>query len=381
RPYMHTRMPQFGAANLQQLPGQFAAVDKLPDYEMPLYKGDASNAAKEGGRELLGIKGLACISCHNFNGKLSPNMHGMDLIDTCDRLQPAWFAGFLQDPQRYRPGIIMPESWSGGEAAHQGILDGDTDAQIRAIWFFLGQGRTARNPDGLMPSPSLLEVGERPRLYRGRSGIAGFRGIAVGFPGGLNYAFDARTGAFCGVWRGNFVNVRWDGQGAGDFNPASRAIRLARDLALHAFDPAQQAWPLRPRVSKEEPVNADPDYPRNLGYQFGGYSLDPGGVPTLEYAIGQVQVLDRTSSKEGQLTRVLSIHSPVAQSLWFRALAGEVQVHDDQSFQLGKLRLRTPKLEHLLRPTDSPEGPSELLLELPLPAGDSTWSFDYDITQ
>ena len=48
----------------------------------------------------------------------------------------------------------MPESWFGGVASHQGILDGDCDAQIRAIWTFLSQGRTARAPDGIQPEPS-----------------------------------------------------------------------------------------------------------------------------------------------------------------------------------------------------------------------------------
>jgi hypothetical protein len=30
RPYMHTRMPQFGEANLQHLPALFEKVDRLP---------------------------------------------------------------------------------------------------------------------------------------------------------------------------------------------------------------------------------------------------------------------------------------------------------------------------------------------------------------
>ena len=32
------------------------------------------------------------------------------------------------------------------------------------------------------------------------------------------------------MWRGGFVRVRWDGQGAGDFNPAEHAWLLAEQM-------------------------------------------------------------------------------------------------------------------------------------------------------
>ena len=82
----------------------------------------SSSAASSGG---------ACVSCHNFNGRVSLNFKGMDLITSYERLQPSWFARFLIEPQTYRPGVVMPESWSGGVAAHTEILDGDTEAQAQ----------------------------------------------------------------------------------------------------------------------------------------------------------------------------------------------------------------------------------------------------------
>ena len=51
-------------------------------------------------------------------------------------------------------------------------------------------------------------------------------------------------------------------------------------------------WPLRPVMTKENPVNPDPLYPRNRGYQFGGYQLDKDGVPTFLYRTGAVTVAD-----------------------------------------------------------------------------------------
>ena len=89
-----------------------------------------------------------------------------------------------------------------------------------------------------------LEVGKKTKVYRGRSTVAGYRGIAVGFPGGINYAFNAQNGALTALWRGDFVNVGWRGQGSGNFNPATRPIQLAQDVAFLKELP--ESWPLRP---------------------------------------------------------------------------------------------------------------------------------------
>ena len=210
----------------------------------------------------MGIRGGSCISCHDFNHKRSPNFNGLDLITTTERIHYDWFARFVIDPQTYRPGIVMPESWPGGTASHKKILEGNTEDQIQALWHFLTLGRSAPDPPGLVNERTELDVTDAVRVYRGRSGIAGFRGIAVGFPGGLNYAFDAYNGSLAGIWPGDFVSVGWQGQGAGNFHPRGRAVHLPRDVALlHPFA-AKGDWPLRPRTTKEVPVDPDPRYPQ-----------------------------------------------------------------------------------------------------------------------
>ena len=237
RPYMFTRMPRFGEANLAHLPELFEREDarRIEPFEMPLPEGEAARTARDAGRELMGTSGLSCVACHDFNGKPSLTHEGIDLINSTERLQSSWFARFLIEPQTYRPGVVMPESWSGGVASHTEILDGDTEAQVQAIWFYLSEGRTARDPKGMKSVRSRLVVTDSPRTYRGRSGIAGFRGIAVGFPGGLNYAFDAQAGTLSALWMGEFVSVRWDGQGAGDFLPSGQADRAGpRHVLLQA---------------------------------------------------------------------------------------------------------------------------------------------------
>lgn len=66
---------------------------------------------KDGALMLLGDKGLNCIACHNYNGKDSPSMKGLDLMTSYQRLQPAWFDQFLKNPAKFRSGIIMPSYW------------------------------------------------------------------------------------------------------------------------------------------------------------------------------------------------------------------------------------------------------------------------------
>ena len=385
RSYMFTRMPRFGEAHLAQLPELFEREDagKIDAFELPQLEGEPARIARDAGRELLGIRGLSCIACHDFNGRASLIREGIDLINSSERLQPSWFARFLIEPQTYRPGVVMPESWPGGVAAHPEILEGDTQAQIGAIWHFLSQGRTAGDPDGLTPQPSRLKVSDTTRTYRGRSSVAGFRGIAVGFPGGLNYAFNAQTGTLSALWRGEFVSVRWDGQGAGGFSPLGKAIPLARDVSFYRLPDRDAAWPLRPQMDEEHPVNPDPLYPRNRGYRFRGYRLDENSVPTFRYASGEVSIEDRSeadfSGTRPVLRRTLRFSSPASEQLFMRVLSGEIEQLSPREYRTPRLSLVVPDVPALLR-TQAEEGaPSELLLELSLPAGSTSVAIDYEV--
>ena len=402
RDYMHTRMPRYGPAAVGALPELFERADaeRVEPFPMPTLAGEAKRRALDAGRDLMGIRGLGCISCHDFNG-IPSNIHGgVDLIHSPTRLQPDWFARFLIEPETYRPGVVMPQSWPDGVATHRGILDGDTQAQVQAIWAYLSEGRTARNPEGLRPAPSHLEVGERPRVYRGRSSVAGYRGIAVGFPEGIHYAFDAQNGALAALWRGDFVSARWDGQGAGDFQPRSRPLRLARDVAFLRLEAAAGPWPLAPVKTEEQPINPDPTYPRNHGYRFRGYRIGADGVPTLRYASGAVDISERSEpihprsepiSERAQpdpggedesasgLRRILTLTAAQPQTLMFRVLTGEVEpveTSGGRAFQAGGLRVLLPELPVHRRPPS--EGrPGDLLIEIDLPAGETRLQLDY----
>ena len=390
RPYMTTRMPQYGEANLRHLPELVGQLDVLKSVELKIPSTESRSKSEQerekllrtAGRELLGDKGLNCIACHNFSGKPSPINKGKDMMTTFQRLQPGWFNNFVRNPGAYRPRIVMPYSWPDGIAAHKTILDGDTEMQIEAIWFYLSLGTSAADPPGIRRPETILSVADATRTYRGRSSVAGFRGIAVGFPERLNYAFNAETGTLTAIWQGEFIRVDRGGQGSGGFNPAGPAIALAQDVSFLELSDAKAPWPLRPVMTKEVPNNQNPLYPKNLGYQFIEYFLDEADNPTFVYRSGAIEIQDRSiavqSGEKLVLQRAFHFNSPKPQSIWYRALTGSIEAESNLVYKTAKLRLTIPVAETLLRSlSDNPES-SELLLKLEIPQGISTLLFTYE---
>ncbi|CAN5382722.1 c-type cytochrome [soil metagenome] len=389
RTYMTTRMPQFGEANLRHLPELLARTDTLPkhDFSVPKLEGrtqqerEREREMRAGGRELVGDKGLYCIACHSVNGKM-PNKVGIELMSAPQRLQPSWFYHFVQAPNAFRPRTVMPSSWTKGVSAHKTILNGDADRQIEAIWYYLSLGTSAPDPSGVRSVETLLAVTDAPRTYRGRSSVAGYRGIAVGFPEKLNYAFNAETGTLSALWLGDFIRVNRSGQGSGSFNPATKHAPLAQDLSLYELQHEKTAWPLRPVMTKDAPTNTDPLYPKNLGYQFKGYEMDDASIPTFTYLNGETTVQDRSVvkivEKKPHLVRTLTFESTKQQTLWFRALTGKVEAESKSIFKTNELRLTIPAVTILLRPIPDAKS-SELLLKFEIAQGKSTQAITYEL--
>ncbi len=390
RHYMATRMPQYGNANLQHLPPLFSRLDVLKGKEMKIRSPESRNEKERerekllraAGRELLGDKGVNCIACHNFNGKAAHTNQGIDLLTSYPRLQPVWFNSYVRNPGAFRPRTVMPTAWPNGIASHKTILDGNTDMQIEAIWYYLSLGTSAADPSGIKSVSTKLTVDDQAKTHRGRSRVAGFRGIAVGLPEKLSYAFNAETGTLSAVWQGDFIGVNWSGQGSGDFNPASEPITLAQDVSFVALADENATWPLLPVMTKEARTNPNPLYPKNVGYQFRGYFLGESSIPTFQYRSGTIEIEDRSaaagSDEQRQLKRVLQFDSPSPQTVWFRALTGDIIQESDRVFRSGRLRLTIPQTETKLRSLSGEPMRSELLLRLQIPQGKSALEFVYE---
>ena len=390
RHYMVTRMPQYGTANLQHLPSLFRRLDVLDGPQMNIPNPDPSEESerqkekliRSAGRELIGDKGANCVACHPFNGKAANVNQGIDLLTSFERLQPEWFHRYLRNPGAFRPRTVMPSAWPDGVAAFQTILEGNTDRQIEAIWYYLSLGTSAADPSGVRAVSTKIQVGDRAMVHRGRSRVAGFRGIAVGFPERLSYAFNAETGTLSALWQGDFIGVNWSGQGSGDFNPASEPITLPQDVSFAALENENASWPLLPLMTKEQPTNPNPLYPKNVGYQFRGYFQDKLSIPTFQYRSGTIEIEDRSTVEGAQdqqrLQRVLQFQSPAPQVVWFRALVGAIHRESDQVFRSGRLRLKIPAKETELRSLSNDPTQFELLLRLDIPQGKSSLELLYE---
>jgi mono/diheme cytochrome c family protein len=152
RPYMATRMPIYGPENLKNLPPLFEQEDARPQAEPnPDILAPATAADAEAhGPLLVGMKGLKCIECHDFAGRKSLSLPGIDLAATGQRLKWDWFKRYLLDPQSLRFGTRMPAFWPGGIAVNTQTLDGDPAKQILAIWAYLARKDFTHLPDGLV---------------------------------------------------------------------------------------------------------------------------------------------------------------------------------------------------------------------------------------
>lgn len=368
RPYMKTRMPQYGSENVAHLVELFASVDPKPLVEpTELTEPADPKEIRKIGTDLVGNGGLNCIACHTFQQKPSQTMPAVDLTEMAERLHQEWFFQYMIAPQSFNPGTVMPSFWPGGRAIRKDILDGDPMDQIGAIWEYLRDGRQARTPRGLILEPIelLATQGRAVMLRRSYPGI-GKRGIGVGYPGDVNLAFDAEQMRLAMIWRGGFADPSgvWRGQGHGNVRPLSRnPIR---------FSPGPDLDDLR------SPWIVDQGRPPN--HQFTGYYLDATGRPTFTYRFDGVDVKDYTvnfvppQSDHAILKRIVTLKSDrPRKQLAFRVADGNsvaivdphtfrvgdmIRVHLDQRHQ-GKV-VQTESGARLIVPLDLPSGSTEI---------------------
>ncbi len=312
RPYMATRMPRFGAENVEGLLALLTEVDDRPDRERAAP--DDERETRRAGHELAGNTGLNCIACHTFRLEPSETMSAVDLTEMAERLQRDWFEEFLKAPQRYHPNTVMPSFWPGGQAIRTEILAGDTDRQIEALWVYLEEGRQANPPRGQKREPLRLAAGDVAVMLRRSYPEVGKRGIGVGLPSGINYVWDAEGMRLALLWHGDFADPAgvWLGQGHGNVRPlGSELVKLPAGPELQD---ARNPW--RPELGR-------PSEPR-----FGGYALDAERRPTFRYAFGELEVTDsireaiRSDGRLG-LTRTLTFAGNLPEEpLTFRLAVG-----------------------------------------------------------
>jgi mono/diheme cytochrome c family protein len=295
------------------------------------------------GRQLAGIKGLSCAQCHTFGNQKAIGIQAIGLLSMTERLRPEWFYRYLMEPTKYRPGTRMPASFPDGASVLKTIYDGNAEHQIAALWKYLAQGDKASIPEGLLRDQMVLEPKDRPILYRNFLEGLSARGIAVGYPGGLNIAWDAESMSLSKAWQGQFIDasMHWRDRGVGRQRPLGDLILSFESVSPVAIlDRPESVWPTSKQMTKS--------------HRFKGYRLDHAGYPTFRYQIDGIEVLDRPDlilSQDGTpaLKRSLTLQSSTGESqtrssapgkLWLRLAEGNQLRSEDTNTWLVDDRYR-----------------------------------------
>lgn len=337
RPYLRVRMPDYGPA-ADSLADALIRADQ--DLQLPATdtSGTLHHHRNRYGRRLMGADGLNCINCHGLRGHPSTGMPALDLADTLERLQPDWFKRYLLDPDSSRPGTLMPTYFEAGKGTLTEVLDGDADKQIEAILTYLKELDQTRLPVGMEPKEffDLVPV-ERPVLLRTFMEGVGTHAIAVGFPQGIHFAFDALEVRSKLLWRGRFLNAEstWSNRFSPFVHPLSEDLaKLPEAMPLASLEDLRSAWP--------DPAG------REAGYRMGGLRISPSGEPTFLYSFREIAVEERLiPSQDGTwLRRTLDLTGD-GDSIWFLAArAPKIESQGGGLFSAGgvKVRLRDPEV-------------------------------------
>jgi len=370
RPYMHTRMPGFGDANVGKLVSLFGASDHLPAAPAVTFKQPMARI-KDSARHLVGGQAFGCVKCHTFAGIKAEGVQGIDMTLMTKRLQRSWFHAYILDPPSIRPGTRMPSAFYQGKSALPAVLDGDPATQIEAMWVYLKDGLKSRPPTGIGSRSIPLIPDQSAIIYRNFIEGAGPRAIGVGYPEKMNLAFDANEIRLAMLWQGAFIDAgrHWTDRGVGFEGPAG-------DNVLHL--PEGAAFAVLPRPDAPWPTAKA----KESGYRFLGYRLTPDDRPTFRYAFGEFTIEDfsnpATSGKQPLFHRALEISGPRSPTgLTFRAAVA------DQISDLGKgeylidslLRLKIESgTKAVVRKS---AGKTELLIPVRLSDGKARVDVDY----
>jgi len=318
RPYMLTRMPRFGEANVPGLIEAFATADK--GKVEPVAKvtfTQAPRRVKSAARKMCGGSSLGCIKCHTFAGHKAEGVQGIDMLSMPKRLQHDWYYRYLLDPQKLRPGTRMPTAWTNGMTVLPDVLGGSSAQQIESIWVYLQDGGKASLPPGLKKNAIPLLPDKEAIIYRNFIAGSGSRAIGVGYPEKANLSFDANDLRLALIWQGEFIDAgrHWNDRGAGYEAPlGENVVHLPAGVAFAVLAKDDAAWPSKSAKA--------------LGYQFRGYRTTPDGRPTFFYSCRGARVEDFPNAVAGEpspsIRRTLTLTSdkPV-DNLWFRAMVAD----------------------------------------------------------
>lgn len=141
--------------------------------------------------------------------------------------------------------------------------------------------------------------------------------VAVGYPGGVNYAFDLNNGSLLKFWKGEFLNLTpmWEGRGGSNLTLAvdeAAAITLSGAPSLAFLENDDTPWP--------------DSLQNDVPYTFKNYRFEKNGDIVFTYQLGDVSIVDRIvpANESRLLSRTLTFESPGSESsLYARIIKGK----------------------------------------------------------
>lgn len=220
-------------------------------------------------------------------------------------------------------------------------------------------------PTGTQNIPLLVEPSGRPYVMHGFMNMderVRTNTAAVGYPEGVNFAFDQNGGALMKIWKGDFVNAAtmWVGRGGNNLSlNEDAAITLGGAPSIAKINGREDAWP---STLREE-----------ANYRFQNYRFLDNGRIAFSYEIENTTVTDLIyPGDDGKLLRRTvtfeNVPETTGQGLFVRVATGSqierlpnnnYQV-DDKTYYVklneGSARIRTVgERQELLIPVESAE--------------------------
>lgn len=286
RPYLTARMPKFPAKTIGTLPAEFSQIDGFEQKTEQQVFGDTKELAAAG-RQLFDT---GCVKCHPIRGEALPGVIGVDLQDATSRIHPEWFQTFLLDPGAVKSWTRMPTFFPNGVSSNKEILEGDVDKQIASLWAYLKNSDKHPLPEQVLAFRARnfeLVPQDKPIILRTFMEEAGTHAIAVGFPQGVHFAFDAEQVRVAEMWKGKFLDAQgtWFERFAPPADPlGEKPMRLPKGESLFLTESAG---------GKRSDVQAT----------FRGYRVGKDGVPVFLSRLGPLDIEEKVEAT-GQQTLI-----------------------------------------------------------------------------
>ncbi|GIW79389.1 MAG: hypothetical protein KatS3mg105_1196 [Gemmatales bacterium] len=218
RPWLKIRMPRFPLSEQEAkaLVDYFVTKDRIPDIDQRRIIEVGDEMVIQAGR-LVTADGFGCLSCHPI-GKVAPakgplGTRGPQLLQLGQRIRRSWFDRFVRNPARIVPNMEMPSV----QLPVQGVLDGDIDRQLAAVWSVLNR------PDFIPPRPNPVRIvrhsGNAPDerafvltdvlRYGGNVFIKPW---LIGLPNRHNILIDLETNRLAAWWIGDTARQHTEGK-------------------------------------------------------------------------------------------------------------------------------------------------------------------------